>query len=289
MSPESKDLGFKSLVLVSGLVGLGKSALLDFVAQDERVSARKVQLYRSKSHALQNTSPYLIWKQIFRLILGTKDGNTTYETLLARLRTLFAESQNLNLLDYLPVLGLLERSLEGMPDSELAKLTNQDRGVILTELCQHILELSSISSPVILLLDDIQHMDESSFRFLCTFMESPVVKKSRLLIVAGVRSVSKDTLDEKYAKIDRNESVILKPLSDEIIIELAFKILRSRCKAVSERRAHSLEMTPQLKQFLMKNSIGNPMFLGIILFMYSFILRTPCKFGYRNFYVSRKT
>jgi predicted ATPase/class 3 adenylate cyclase len=146
-----------AIVVIEGEAGIGKSRLARWLC--EYAQARGVATLQGASDAIEQTTPYYVWRGVFSQLFGLEELGTPAAQ---RLRVLDILSAITDQPDLAPLLGpVLPFSI---PDNELtAQLAGQARAEKTCELLTQLLNVAAQEAPTVLLLEDTHWLDSASW------------------------------------------------------------------------------------------------------------------------------
>ena len=211
------------VIVVEGFAGMGKSKL----ATQMMDIARKMNcLYViGTADAIEISTPFFVWKNVVRQLLILLNPENTRNK--ERLEKSVKEFVGKKWTSYIPLMNDLIPSL-GFKEKEeniSSKLTTKQRRNHLSNLIGAII-LQKASSPLFLILENLQWMDDYSVSLLQLMLT--FVSQKPILILLTTRSDSKST--KKYLDIlnninqitSRSNHLFLPPLSNKSIVAIAY-------------------------------------------------------------------
>lgn len=152
------DSGRGDVVLIEGEAGIGKSRLLEHLVEGARAQ-QKVPLTGS-GDAIESASPYRAWRRILSEVLRLDALPPDREVRRNHVMDVIASNDEL-----VPLAPLLNSILPlGIPDNEVTKHMDADvRADNIQLLVTHLLQDVAAERPLLLVLDDAQWLDSSSW------------------------------------------------------------------------------------------------------------------------------
>ena len=157
--------GSGSQVLVEGEPGIGKSHLLEHVRWLAREN--NLRVLNGVGDSIDKKTPYRIWRQVFAQLFQIEK-SFSVEQIAHRIADYFADAEQLTRL--LPLLNSVIKSQ--LPDNEI---TSQMRGDVRArntiEFLVKILEQEASREPLVIVLDDCQWIDATSWSMIAEICE----------------------------------------------------------------------------------------------------------------------
>src|SRR5499427_3118365 len=230
------------VVLVTGEPGIGKSRLVNELAERQRDSAVVVE---SRAFELGMTYSLALWVEAFERLLSSASN--------AEVRRLCGASVR----DLALVLRSARRALgsgPGKPDSELDHEPGRDPDPerllrALTELLNNL----SADSPVIVVLDDVHNADASSWQALYHMARRLPDRPVLVLATARIADLARHAVaGQVLVGLEQDEALVrlgLQALTGESVAALTHAVLRSG------------DVPPALVSWLAGRSRGYPLFV----------------------------
>jgi class 3 adenylate cyclase/tetratricopeptide (TPR) repeat protein len=154
---EEAVAGLGRVVGIAAEAGLGKSRLVAEFVRNARRSGNAVAFGECQSYGTK--TPYFVWREIWRRLLGLDDGDTV-EGQIALLRRRLA-AVDPSLVGRAPLLGAVVGL--SIPDSDLTRsLDAKLRKTSLEDLLSVVLRARAAEAPVVAVLEDCHWIDELS-------------------------------------------------------------------------------------------------------------------------------
>ncbi|WP_412030896.1 AAA family ATPase [Halomonas sp. ML-15] len=228
-------IGLRQSVLVRGASGMGKSALL--------VGFRQVEQSRDAAVCWQPTTrlsvqmPYGVARQLLHWHLGENIDSEVFGALLEQLPALRLDEGKRR---------LLEEALGVREPEEVSALAQSGEAVeLVVSLMQRLIELLTQERPLVMMVDDLQWLDEPSFKVL-SGLQARLPINCPLLIVA-----SHHGREPLPAKLHWDQQIALGRLdalqSSRLLSQLA--------------RRYRLHLSPRLRSQLIERCDGVPLYL----------------------------
>ena len=251
---EQVSQGTVELMLVSGVGGIGKSALIHEIHKP--IVRQRGYFIAGKFDQLQRNIPYASLIQAFQNLVKQVLGDSQERIQQWRDKLLDALGPNGQvILEVLPEVELIIGSqppLEPLPPIESQ---NRFKQVFL----QFVGTFAQAEHPLVLFLDDLQWADLASISLLQELLISPSL--NHLLVIGAYRhnEVPKDSalntfINEVEAGRARVHRLMLSPLNLANVTQL-----------VADTLDRSLASCHELAQLLLKKTDGNPFFLNRLL------------------------
>lgn len=196
-----------------GEPGMGKSRLLTELAAQARAAGLLVAA--SRGSAIEASTPYHVWKEIFADLLGLSDASAE-EEMLAKLEPLVSGTEFHDLLPLLgPVLPMEIGATAGMPE-----LSTQGTADLTRDLMLHCLEALH---PSVLIFDDGQWIDSASHHLISLAAKN----FPWLLAVVALRSdTAPSPAEPQLVDLAGVDGILrLDALSDSEIVEVVRQLL----------------------------------------------------------------
>ncbi|MEM9556017.1 MAG: AAA family ATPase [Acidobacteriota bacterium] len=251
--------GGRSLALVAGYAGIGKSSLVSELRQP--VIAQGGLFARGKFSHLGRHLPYAPWITAFRglldqvLAFGTDRLETFRQGLLSTLGGTAGA-----LIDVVPELEVLLGEVPAA--AELGPVATRNRFHLAVQ--RFVAALTAGGRPVVLFLDDVQWADISSLELLESLLGDRA--SGHLMVVAAYRlpAIDDDEDDQPLRRLLDRSSASAPGLQVE---HLALRALNAddTARLLAEALASRPERTRDLATVVCAKSGGNPLFLGRLL------------------------
>ncbi len=243
------SLGAKEILLVSGVPGVGKSALVNEIHKP--ITAKRGYFISGKYDQFQKNIPYFAIRQAFeefvKLLLTEK------KELLAEWKKRISDALGTNgkiLIDIIPNLELIIGEQPEVP--ELGPQESQIRFNIIFQ--NFIRQISRREHPLVVFIDDLQWADSASLNLLNIILSDKDIKY--FLIVCSYRDNEVDSahpfirlIDEIKKETTKIELVLLTNLELKDVNEL-----------ISDSLNTDKEKTKELTDLVFKKTIGNAFF-----------------------------
>lgn len=233
--------GHGSVVEISGPPGMGKSRLIE----EAIARAPDFRAVMTRGEEYESSTPYFPIRNVMREVLGVGPAADSDEV-VERLSTATAQIDP-DLVPWIPLLGIL-LGLDLPPTAETAALDGRFLRDRLSEVALGFLGGGLAGAPVVIVIEDAQHLDEAS-RDLLSRLSQAADDRRQLLIVsreAGTRVFAPDDAV-------RAATIELGPLSVESLA------------AVLELATEDHPLRPHEIDELARRSGGNPLFLFQLL------------------------
>ncbi len=151
--------GMHRTVIIEGEPGIGKSILLEQWSAE--VHQMKIPVFQGNGNAIEKSTVYFVWRQIFQVIFGIDDNETlamVQEKVVERL-----EQSGLSTLA-----PLLNRVLSiNLPETkQTLQMDSEGRANSTRDLLVTLLKDALKNSPAVLILDDCQYFDSASWSLI---------------------------------------------------------------------------------------------------------------------------
>jgi len=234
-----------ALVIISGLSGVGKTALVDDFS-----SSVETLFMQGKHNVETQTMPYI---GLFAAITSLIDRFLLLPTVDEVVKAITEKiPDNLGLLNsYIPSLVYLVGEQPAVPELNPIETKHRFEHTI-CDMFQCFSQLTR--GPLILFLDDIQWADSATFSLLQKILLSPDIN---ILVIYGCRTEHGKTntinffIEEMCNSVDITE-MTLEPLSESTVSEMMAGILSSK------------EITPEIRELshiVFEKTLGNPFFV----------------------------
>ena len=151
--------GNGQLVEIIGESGIGKTRLIEAML-DAAMGSKKL---RAACEAYTSSTPYVVWQEILRQILGLGRDSTDDPTEAALRAVVSAQIPDLE--PWLALLGV-PFGLDIPASADVAALAEKNRRGKVHETVARFLEVT-LSGPAVVAIDDAHHMDEASVELTC--------------------------------------------------------------------------------------------------------------------------
>ncbi len=231
---------------IAAEAGMGKSRLIAEFVRDVRRRGLPVAVGECQSFG--TSSPYFVWREIWRQLLGLEDGET--EAQVDALRAT-VETIDPTLVPRLPLLGVVV-GLE-IPDTELtatfdAKLRKASLEDLLAQLVRHL----AVPEPIVLVLEDCHWMDELSRDLLEAVLRATAA--SKVLVLVAYRPAAGPGGDLGIERMPMFEELSLTELSTDEIGQ----VVRAR---VEQLAGAGVQPSDQLVELVASRAEGNPLYV----------------------------
>ncbi|MFN8413483.1 MAG: adenylate/guanylate cyclase domain-containing protein [Anaerolineales bacterium] len=161
------------VVVIEGEAGLGKSRLVDEIFR--QADAMHINILLGLSEAIEQNTPYHVWKDISTRIFNLKDLDSISEQKHSFEKML---EENAELKEYAPLLSAVLPFV--IPDNESTKdISGDARAGVMQQLIINRLNQIAEETPTVLIVEDVHWLDASSWSLLNLVSQ----KVSPLLIV----------------------------------------------------------------------------------------------------------
>lgn len=229
-------------VEIQGAPGTGKSRLVDEVV----ARSGGARALRSRCEEYEASTPYFPLRAIIRSLLDA-DASASTDAVARRLGEAL-ETSSPDLVSWAPLLGIL-LGIDLPPTPATRALNDRFLRERLAEVTWQFLQ-ATIPGPVILAIEDAEHMDEAS-RDLLSRLFGASGEHGALLILT--RQTDDPILDLPYGDDGRAIVLVLEPLEHERVIDIV-----NAATEESPLRPHEVEE-------IARRSGGNPLFLFELL------------------------
>jgi tetratricopeptide (TPR) repeat protein/predicted Ser/Thr protein kinase len=228
------------LVFLTGEAGIGKSRL----AHQLKVQAgmRAARFFTGRARHYKGRVPYQPWIDILRGVFRFASPVT-----IANL----ADDTASNLVKLVPELA---ESLAGVPEAPSIPPAQQ-RDRLFSAVSRFLISLSK-TAPLVLFLDDLQWVDETSLRLLSYFAQQ--IPSERIFLVGAYREdelESQSSLAQTVADMNR----------ERISETLPLKRLNPKQTSEKIRKTFGRQALPELEAFVYEKTEGNPFFIEELL------------------------
>lgn len=228
-------IGLRQSVLVRGASGMGKSALLVGFRQIEQ--SRDAVVCWQPTTRLSVQVPYGVARQLLHWHLGDDIDGEAFGALLDRLPGLSLDASRRQLLE--EALGIRE------PEEAAVLVQSGEAVELVVTLMQRLIELLTPERPLVMMVDDLQWLDEPSFKVL-SGLQARLPINCPLLLVA-----SHHGREALPAKLHWDQQISLGRLdalqSSRLLSQLA--------------RRYRLHLSPRLRGQLIERCDGVPLYL----------------------------
>jgi class 3 adenylate cyclase/tetratricopeptide (TPR) repeat protein len=237
--------GTGGLVVIDGEPGIGKSRLLADLLQ--RAQARGLRSLTGAGDAIERTTPYHAWRNIFAQLMGVVDVDDIEERRSRVLARVQADPEMTRLAPLLNSVLPLD-----LPDNELTvQLTGEVRADNTRQLLVRLLQATATgpggsASPLLLVLDDAHWFDSASW----ALTRQVLAQVGPLLVVLATRPLM-EPLPDDYRLLRQDpatERLQLKPLSPHDVATLV-------CDRLGVRR-----LPEPVADLIEERAQGNPFF-----------------------------
>lgn len=161
------------IVVIEGEAGLGKSRLVDEIFR--QAEAMHINVLLGLSEAIEQNTPYHVWKNIASRIFGLNDLDSIPEQKLTFEKMI---EENRELKEYAPLLSAILPF--ALPDNEITKdISGDARASAMQQLIADRLSRIANETPTVLIIEDVHWLDSSSWALLSLVAQ----RVSPLLIV----------------------------------------------------------------------------------------------------------
>lgn len=228
-------IGLRQSVLVRGASGMGKSALLVAFRQVEQ--SRDAAVCWQPTTRLAVQTPYGVVRQLLRWHLGEYIDRSTFGELLERLPGLCLEGGKRQLLE--EALGVREAQ-------EASALVQSGEAVeLVVTLMQRLVERLTHERPLVVMVDDLQWLDEPSFKVLAG-LQARLPINCPLLLVASYHG---------------REALPVKLHWDQQVVLGRLDVLQSSRLLSQLARRYRLHLGPRMRSQLIERCDGVPLYL----------------------------
>ena len=231
-------------ILLEGEAGSGKSCLLSYFSWQVEQFGRNgnpIACWSSAADPIQQATPYLVWRAIFREVLGLSGAPVREQ----RYRVLAALDGDENLVPLAPLLNVL-LSLDFPETAATAALEGQARAQNTEQLLLGILKHAAMRSPVVVILEDAHWFDASSLRFaLLVLQQIP-----EIVLVLSSRPQPEATAPEfaEMIALPVTRRVVLDALNPEHALQMV-------CRSLGVSG-----LPPEVERVIEARAAGNPLF-----------------------------
>ncbi|MFO0674392.1 MAG: AAA family ATPase [Polyangiaceae bacterium] len=233
--------GLSGIVAIQGIAGMGKSVLTDFVRRI--ASERGAAVWSTDCDAVESGAPYHVWRGLLARVFGA--GPVDTPTLLAHLP---ADHEDLARL--LPLLAIV-LPVDAQPTEHTQSLDAPARADGVASLLTAFVERARDREPLVLVVDDAQWMDSTSWEVLRRVR----LELSGVLIVLSHRPIEGELSRAQAELLASPETTKLElgPLSPADAERLALDRLGANAIA------------SELSRFLFERAEGHPFFTEQLL------------------------
>jgi class 3 adenylate cyclase/tetratricopeptide (TPR) repeat protein len=205
-----KNEGHGQIIVIEGEAGIGKSRFIQEV--QKMAGSHKIKSLYGLATAVEQSTAFYIWRGIFRKVLNLAEAPLSeskfQEYILSQLTPGTSNLERLPMLNaVLPV---------SIPDNELTvQMKGEVRADNILEMLQHVLHAYVKDEPYLIILEDAQWMDPSSWA-LVRLLNSKI---SNLLFIVETRLNPEPTTDDLLSlRTDPgSECLKLEPLTHDFI------------------------------------------------------------------------
>ena len=228
------------IIIVEGEAGLGKSRLIEEAIR--QASAMNIKTLIGLSEAIEQTTPYHVWKNITETIF---DIEAQAEPSEQRLQFEKEIAQKKSGAERAPLLnGILPFNL---PDNEFTKnITGEARASAMHELILERLEKLAIRTPTMLVVEDVQWLDSGSWALL--HMAAQRIKPILILVTMRPMNITPPMELTLLRSMSSTRFLTLAPLGNEDIETLL-------CQRLSVRK-----LPEPLVKFIRDKAEGHPFY-----------------------------
>ncbi|GHC25980.1 AAA family ATPase [Aidingimonas halophila] len=227
-------IGLRQSVLVRGASGMGKSALLVGFRQLER--RREAAVCWQPNTRLSVQVPYGVARYVLRWHLGEELQTTHIDTLLGAMQWDLEPGQR----------EWLEEALGLREPARTSALTQSGEAVeLVVQLLHRLIEETTASRPLVLMIDDLQWLDEPSVKVLAG-LQARLPINCPLLLVA-----SHHGRESLPVKLRWDQQIVLDRLDKEQSSRLLSQLARR----------YRLHLSPRLRSQLIERCDGVPLYL----------------------------
>jgi class 3 adenylate cyclase/tetratricopeptide (TPR) repeat protein len=229
------------ILWIEGEPGVGKSALLAELSRMAEAGGARV--LAGECDAIERATPYFTWRGVFTALFDLVSTETPAQSQARVLDQLAFDASLARLAPLLnPVLPL------EFPENDAVKdLDARSRADNLHELLIRLLNHAAGSQPLVLVLDDVQWIDSSSWRLLLVVAQ----RCETVTLALGARPSDAFDAEEQAQIVQRLDAVRL-PL-DVLPRDDAIRLC---C-----RRLETERISERLAEFLFERSQGNPFYI----------------------------
>ncbi len=247
---EAVQSGHPRVVRLEGEAGIGKSRLVAEVVR--RASERGFQIGQGESFSSGQLTAYLPWQSIFAALfsLPLEDSLATLRTLAVAFDQLMPEDRaRLPLLDDLLGVSLPETPLT-------ANLEGQKRQQATFALVSDLLRSLAARQPLLLVLEDIQWIDESSANLVLDVVHQLDIAPAPIFLLLSHRTLQNEVTAERLVRELHARELHGRRLHHHIPVrELSQAEIGALLEATLNER-----ISPELLTFIYERAQGNPFF-----------------------------
>ncbi|MCG8570222.1 MAG: DUF1670 domain-containing protein [Spirochaetes bacterium] len=229
-------------LVVEGETGIGKTAFLNEIAKESKWNGYEVFF----SSARETN-----FSQSFSVIVNAINNNLTeikIKQIVNQLDSVWIQVLSF----YLPQLKKYVLDIETPPPIQV----NQEMERIVEAFVQFFYCWSQIS-PIVILLDDLHHIDNDSLNFYPLFFKR--IKNEKIVVVGAIRKIEIQKNKGILQKLEENYQIIdIKRLS---LLPLEI----SEIQKIINEQLDSNKPSQELLDYLTEKSRGNPLFLKLII------------------------
>ena len=244
------EQGGSSLALVSGVSGIGKTALVQELYKP--VTASKGYFVAGKYELMSRDIPYSAVVQAFQALL--RQILTESETRIQHWKEKILRALDLNgqvIIDVLPELEEIIGKQPPIPELDSQESKNRFRSVFQ----RFVGAFAQLEHPLVLFLDDLQWADPASFELIPLLTDNPDVKS--LMVLGAYRDNEVDETHPLREAIKLTEKkqiptsqILLEPLQTNDILRILQETLHKKPQELKK-----------LSELISKKTEGNPFFI----------------------------
>jgi tetratricopeptide (TPR) repeat protein len=231
---EALKAGRGGVVVIEGEPGIGKSQLIDDLMAN--CDSPNVACHLGSADAIQQSSPYHAWRNVFSSALGEDAG-----VRLARLNEWLGERFELA-----PLLNVV-LPIEVDETDWTSAIVGQARADTTVDLLLGLLNRAAFEGPTIIVIDDAHWMDSASWALTLRLARVP----GQVLLIVATRPKSTVLFDQHEALLPLADSILrLEQLSNDQSLALA-------------RQSLGVASLPkEAADLILQKSQGNPLYCG---------------------------